>query len=223
MFDKIHLFWEDQHPLTRSNLSLGICTLAAGIALHGVIRLILRGLGTEMIYSLSLALRMLHTVLLLLMLILIYNALRLLWQFLQGKGIVGSYGVLLAFLGIIILGGAITVLPNVISAAIAATAGRSYGSVYHDFEEVCDRWVVVWKDAENITLDVSQEDLGRLGQEAEVFRLRNTVIFNFSDQQQDFGLACVLDQTQPADSGRAQPYEFFHLGRSRYQFAEKNR
>jgi hypothetical protein len=87
-----------------------------------------------------------------------------------------------------------------------------------DFKATCRRWVREWGDKPDITLNVAQEDVGQLREESEVFRSRNTVFFNFGEQGQDFGLACVLDAERPDDAGRVDNYAFRRLSGHYYQF-----
>jgi len=221
MNDWIAQFLEDQHPLVRMNVKMGVVVFGAMLGLQVAVWLGVQMLETRLMFRFNMALRLYHTLLLLLLVMMSYNVLKVLVQFLRGRGVFTVRGLVLSLAGVLLLLGAIGGMPSVLNASVAHVTGRSFGAVYADFDALCQRWDAEWGGAEISALDLEQEDLGRLGTEADVFKVRDTIIFNFGQPGQAFGLACVLRGQQPEAVGRTNNYTFRQIQPSQYEFVQE--
>ena len=220
---RLERFLEDQHPLVRSNLRLGLTLVAAIVGLHAAIFAGVRVLKPRLMFEVNTWLRLLTTLVVLMLIILVYNALKVTVQYMRGRGVFTWRSIILAYGAVILLLLALFNMPDVFDRAVSATVGRSYGTIHSEFSEICARWEADWRDEEAVTLDVEEEELGRLGEETDVYRVRNTVFFDFGDDDYAFGFACALREDLPADSGRARDYNYSRIGGPEYQFAESTR
>jgi len=220
---RIELFLEDQHPLVRANLRLGLGLFAVIVVLHVLIFVGVRVLKPRLMFEVNTWLRLLTTLVVLMLVILGYNAIKITVQYVRRQGVFTWQSLLLAYTAVIALGLSLFYMPDVFDRAVAAEAGRSYTSVYQDFTAICDRWDAEWMDSDAVTMNIEDEDLGRLGEIAEVYRVSNTVYVDFGDEDYNFGFACALRMASPSESGRARNYTYSHIGGPEYQFITKTR
>ena len=220
--EQITLFLEDQHPLVRANLKLGVVLWGIVVVLHIGLWVALRVLDFRAVFSLELFLHLFQTLLVLMLIMMTYNALRVLYNFLRGHGVFTGVAVTLSFLTVLMVVLSFVMLPNIFKRSVAHSTGRSYNSVYEDFREICERWENEWGDSESLnTLKPEEENLGRIADEVELYKLQSTVIFNFGDGDQEFGFACALRDREPSEVGRASNYDYDLIRGVQYRFIEK--
>lgn len=221
VYETFQNFWDNQTPLVRSNVSMGLGFALFTIILHIVAYLTPRLFGHVFIVRGVTLSRLLSTLAVLLFLIAIYNVVRLIWQLGRGQGVITGRGLAVATLACFLLIFTAINLPNVITYAVSYTAGRSFGSIQDDVNQLCDGWLDRFGESDTIVLNVSEENLGPIGEEADVYRVQNTIIFDYGDVDGRFGLACALGTGEPADSGRANDFTFYREDGSIYLFVEE--
>jgi hypothetical protein len=215
---QIELFLEDQHPLVRANLRLGLSLFSAIVALHVLIYIGVRVLKPRFMFEVNTWLRLLTTLVVLMLIILGYNALKITVQFVRRRGVFTWRSLLLAYLAVAALGFSLLNMPDVFDRAVAASVGRSYNNIHSEFREVCSRWDEEWMDEDAVTMDIDAQDVGSLREVAEVYRVSNTVYFDFGDEDYAFGFACVLRAAAPSETGRARDYTYSRIRGAEYQF-----
>jgi hypothetical protein len=219
----IERFLEDQHPLVRSNLKMAAGVVALVVGLHMAVLVAVRLVDASTMFEFNALLNLFKTLLILLILMMVINALRVLVSAARNRGVFTPKAALLAVLsvGLVIL--SLLNLPNVFARTLAQDAGRSYSDVYQDFHAHCTRWQAEWADEETVTLNPTTEDLGQLAQVAKVFRAADTILVDFSNEPPDFGFACALQRSHPSDSGRAYNYDYQKIGDAEYRFIQDTR
>jgi hypothetical protein len=221
----VRAFFENQPPLVRANLKLGLAVLALIPLLHAGIWAGVRVLPFNLFTPLDEGLRLLQTLLFLLVTLLAYNALKSIWFFVRGHRAFSVTSLILsigAMFGVALAG---LNVPHLVPYAIAHQAGRPYRVVYAEFSALCRAWEAEFAESESASLlPDGTSDIGRLGQEAQFYRERSTLIFNFAPEgaSNDFGLACALRGQPPATSARANRYDYQHLEGVQYRFLERN-
>lgn len=218
---KIEQFLEEFHPSVRSNIRLGVGITALIAALHGLVFVGLRLVETRLLFQLMTVLQLFHTLLLLLLILMAYNALRAIWLFLRRDELFTGRSAFLALGSVILLGVALFNMPNIFERAVSYEAGRAYRHVYGDAKALCEKWEAEWANKESVQLIIEDEDLGPLEEEAEAYKIAKTIFFNFSRDERDFGLACALKEEPPSDSARAFNYTYRHIEGGMYQFVEQ--
>jgi len=221
--NRIESFLEDQHPLVRANLRLGFGLFSVIVALHVLIFIGVRVLKPRLMFEFNTWLRLLTTLVVLMLVILGYNALKITVQYLRQRGIFTWRSLLLAYLAVIVLGLSLFNMPDVLDRVVAAKVGEAYNSVHNEFTQVCSRWDTEWMDTNAVTMDVDQEDVGTLRDAAEVYRVSNTVYIDFGDDDYAFGFACALRSATPSEAGRARDYTYKRIRGAEYQFITKTR
>lgn len=222
LFDTLERFLENQHPIVRSNLRLGAGIFAGMVALHTLVYAGLRWLDWRYLFGLGSALQLLQTLLLLLFVMMTYNALKTIWQYVRGEGVFTSISIILTVSAIVVTGFSLTHLPHVFTEAVSYGGQRPYDEIYQEFAQYCQRWEQEWQGITNITLDMETEDIGQLRGKAEVYRLNNIIFFNFSPTDQpDIGFACALNGNTPPTYGRANDYQYTQLEGIKYRFIER--
>jgi hypothetical protein len=179
-----------------------------------------RYMDTRFMFVANSWLRLLTTLVVLMVVILAYNAFKITVQYVRRQGVFTWRSLVLSYMAVAVLGGALFNMPDVFDRAVAASVGRSYTSVHRVFHEACARWDADWIDSDAVTLDIEEEDLGWLSEETDVFRVRNTVYFDFGDEEYSFGLACALRAASPAESGRASSFVYARIKGPEYQFVQ---
>ena len=220
MIEPLENFLEDQHPLVRANLRLGLGLFLVIFALHVAVYLGVRYLETRFMFVMNSWLRLVSTLVLLMVVILAYNALKVTVQYMRRQGVFTWRSLALSYFAVIVLGGTLFNMPDVFGRAVAASAGRSYASTHREFQKHCDRWDADWRDSDAVTLDIDAEELGWLREEAEVFRVSNTIYFDFGDEDYSFGLACALRGASPSETGLARNFVYSRIDGPEYQFVE---
>jgi hypothetical protein len=217
----IERFLEDQPPLVRSNLKMGVGMVVLVLVLHIAVGVAVRLVDANTMFEFNNLLNLFKTLVVLLILMMVINALRVLIAAARAQGVFTPKATILAVLsvGLVIIG--LLNLPNIFARTLAQNAGRSYGDIYQDFHEHCTRWKSEWADKEDVvTFNPDRENLGRLAQEAQVFKTADTIIFDFSDSFPAYGFACTPYGDAPADSGRAYNYHYQKIADSEYRFIQ---
>lgn len=224
MLERIAQFLEDQHPLVRGNIKTSASTVIGVIALYLMVFIGLQLTDPRQVLELDLIMRLLQTLLLLLLLMMGLNTLKILYGLLRGQGVFTVLGLILSASAMAVVGFGSLSLPNVFEQSIAHVSARPYNAVYQDFNALCDQWRQDFQDETPIPTRFEAEHLGQLADEAEAFRLRDTIYLNFGDSsQREFGLACLLSGDSPPETGRARNYNYRSIGQARYRFIEDQR
>ncbi|MBZ0309554.1 MAG: hypothetical protein K8I82_26055, partial [Anaerolineae bacterium] len=191
MFQRLQGLWENQPPLVRSNVSVGIMTLVGVLLLHLILPLIIRFLDIQQVFDYLIPpMDILSILIQLLFVLLALNALRVTFQFLTSRSVLTLMGVSLAWLSLVLIALAYMERPSVVEKYVGHAAGRSFGSVSQDFSELCEQWQQEWKNrSDDSAFIVNAEDIGAL-QGQEVYTLQDTVFINFGEKMIDVGLAC---------------------------------
>jgi len=182
-----------------------------------------RVLKPSFMFEVNTLLRLLTTLLVLMLVILAYNALKVTVQYLRRRGVFTWRSVMLAYVAVAALAFSLLNMPDVFDRAVAAQVGRSYSDIHTEFRDVCARWDEAWMHEDAVTMDIEEEDVGTLRDYAEVFRVSNTVYFDFGDEDYAFGFACALRATAPADHGRARDFTYSKIHGAEYQFITSTR
>jgi hypothetical protein len=223
MNERIERFLEDQHPIVRSGLRTGAGVFALTIAFHVAALIGVRITDSPLLFQFDRFLSLYNTLLYLLLFFMAYHTLKVIYHFVRGQGVFTFLSILLAMLSAGLVGASALNTPDVISAAVAYRAGRSYETVYEEVQRECERWQEEWSAEETITLVPIDEELGQLEAESEVYRVQNTIFFNYAEAgQPEFGLACALHAEAPATSGRAVNYRYQQLDDAQFQFLEED-
>ena len=219
--ERINRFLEDQPPLIRTNIRMGVVVLITIVTLHVVLTMAVRVLDSSILFQFDVVLRALRTLLFLMLILLSFNALKAVYHTMRGQGVFTAQGSFFAIAAVIIMLLSTLNMPSLFQKSVTHAVGRSYDEIYTDFDQLCSAWEIEWADATAVTLRPDEEDLGRLGEEVEVFKLQSTILFNFSqDEEVDFGFACALRGQSPSDIGRARHYGYFGINDAQYQFLE---
>lgn len=214
--NKLELVWEEQDPFVRSNISTSLTSVLLVIATHLAVWFGVRMLSQDQVLRLGEGIRFLQMILFFLAMVMTYNALRTIYQYVRGQGVISVLGILLAWGSILVLIVAVLNIPSVLKASIAHSSGRTFGSTYDIFSGYCDDWLENY----DLVADVDLKGVEFSGA-SEVYGVMNTIIVNFSDDPLDYGLACVLDHDTPAENGRAVRYQYTSLDAAKYGFIEK--
>ncbi len=222
MFQRLQGFWENQPPLVRSNVSVGVMTLGGVLLLHLILPLVIRFLDIQQVFDYLIPpMDILSILLQLLFVLLALNALRITFQFLTNRGVLTLLGVSLAWLSLVLIALAYVERPSVVEKYVGYAAGRSFGSVSQDFSALCDQWKNEWQArSDDSVFTANTEGIGWL-QEQEVYTLQDTVFVNFGKNMLDVGLACAVDEQPPTDVGRANNYKYSLIRGIEYRFYEE--
>jgi hypothetical protein len=116
--------------------------------------------------------------------------------------------------------------------------GRPYGEVFDAFSEFCDDWTETYQ-ADNlapINVDESEDIQNSIFADADKAQIWGyptdrrpaTVFFDYGDEEQPFGLACVLREDTPPHRGNArgtggsfEDYNYEHIQQNYYRFIER--
>lgn len=209
--DFLRRFWEDQHPLVRMNISIGGGFLLLWLGLHAIIRVGMQASEPATLFRLHIFMQMFSTLALLMGVLALYNVLRLLWLVINRHS--SPQAVALAALCVLVLVIPVLYPPDLVKAAIARSSGASFSQLYEEVLALCDSWQTIE--------DVASIELATLETAPQIFRVQETIVFNYAVEQPDYGLACALQDHRPATVGLAANYEYDPVGGAVYTFLEE--
>lgn len=212
-------FWEDRHPVVRNVMTLTALTLLvvailstlmlAGPALWSIdTTLALATMDTNWVWGQVIVVGLLFVSFL--------RACVLVWQ--QRIGVVG-FG--LVCVGPLVVMGAFSAMPTFFAAAVGHQMRTPFTTVYQEFRALCDEWDMRYGEVEVISFRPEEVPLGIFERDdVDIWRERYTVFVDFSDDNQRFGLACVVGGAEaPFAEGRYSRYfEYRHLQGKYYEF-----
>jgi|GEM_PF-5318964 len=218
--DQINDFLENQHPLVRSNIRLGIVVVGGVFALY---LLIWGGVGfvsSDVLFQFESVLQVVQTLILLLAVMMIYNALKSLYHYVRRQGVFTGIGVsasLIAVIGVLL---AFFNMPTVFARAVSFYASEPYDAIYNDVSDVCDALIDTYGET-TVTISPEEGTYGVLEDISEIYQVRNTIYFNFSEGDADFGFACLVRGDNPPDTARARDYTYKSVTSHVFQFVEE--
>ncbi|MFP4322584.1 MAG: hypothetical protein ACLFTK_09035 [Anaerolineales bacterium] len=221
MFDAWQRFLENQHPIVRSHLGMGIGAVVLMLALHVALRLLGGIVAPQLLFQLQFGLQLLQTLLLLMLALMGFNLLKVTVATLRRRDVFMPRSVILVLLGMFLFAGGVWIMPNVFERAVAARLNMSYDAAYTDFRAACDDLHNQTAAAGEIVYDEAELDLGVLRDTVDTFRVRSTIIFNVGDDDLDFGWACALQGDSPSSAARARHYEYERIEGRYYRFVER--
>lgn len=220
--DSINRFLENQHPIVRGNIRMGVLLVGVAIAAHLVVWLAVGVVDLDTFLRLESILGLMETLMYLMLVMMAYNLLRALWGLLRRQDVFTGRSVIYAAVGMGLVAVALFNLPQVVTRAISYHAQRGYDTVYDDFSQACQSLITEYAD-NTTSIETDEIVTGRIAEEAEIFRLRSTVFFNFSDTDTEFGFACLIRGDAPPDLSRARLFAYRALGQGEFQFVEEVR
>ncbi len=219
------IWWEDLHPATR--YSVAILAFQAGMWL--IMNLLTyaapRFLSYKQVFNFAILERLGTIISLILIAIVIYNSARVVQRYWEKVANLTSVILsLVAGVGLIIVA---LNMPSFLKGTIGHNMGASYPSVFSDFRGYCDEWQETYGQQATVAIRPDDLDLGIFNDETrvDVYRIGSgetaTVIFQMGDEEQRFGLACVLGTGEsPYNLGRASDFDYVHWGKNYYGFVE---
>jgi hypothetical protein len=214
-------FWEDQHPLARSNVAMLALSLAIWIILVIATYIAPRILTFKQVFQVALVEQLWSITSLVLVAIMIFNAIRTLdrWR----KKQVAPSSVVLAVIAVACVLVITLNLPSFVEGTVSYVMGEPYGKVFDNFQSLCDNWENTYGQEATIAVNPSTEDLGMFEdvKKVRVTRDRHVVFFDFGDQIQRFGLACALGGTEPHTDGMADDFHYHRIRKYYYEFVER--
>jgi hypothetical protein len=241
---RLFSWWEDQHPLTHLNLFVFVVACIVWLILEIVVRLAAATLSFSGVFRVSIIERTWEVTGVIFILLLAFNALRLVHKAWQGH--IGWIGVMVAW--ICVGGVALTVIftPSFFKATVAHVMERPYSEVFDEYQTLCDSWqdqcqnngcttlqitdlIYEYESEEdqapdtNLSKRVVRSELGIFadGERVEVFKEGTSIFFNFGKDELPFGLVCVIDDdTPPTNGARSNDFVYTYLRNNYYIFIE---
>ena len=218
-------WWEDQHPAMR--YSVGILGFQVGmwLIMNLFTYLAPRFFAYKQVFSFVILERLGTIVSLILVAIVLFNIFRVLMRYFQKvAGLASVLFSIIAGIGLIIVA---LNMPSFLKGAIGYNMGASYPTVFGEFQDLCDEWQATYGQQSTIAIQPDELEIGRFNDEelVSVYRVGSgetaTVIFQMGDEEQLFGLACVLGTGEnPYNLGRTSDFDYVHLGKNYYGFVE---
>ena len=214
------LFWEDQHPLARNNVAVLGLMLAVWLILLVITYIAPRVLSVVDVFRLAAIERIWSITSFILIFILLFNCFRILIRWTKNQ--VPFTSVALAVLVLPVVAALTLYIPSFLHATVSYKMGDSFGTVFDEYQKLCDDWEATYGQQPTIALRPSEVDLGYFAnrQEVEVWRDRSVILFDFGDEEQRYGLACVLGGGVPHTDGRTDDFTFRHIDKNYYEFVE---
>lgn len=218
-------WWEDQHPAMR--YSIGILGFQVGmwLIMNLFTYLAPRFFTYKQVFDFSIIERLGTIVSLILIAIVAFNLLRVSVRYWQKSASLSSVLFsLMAGVGLVIVA---LNMPSFLKGAIGHNMGASYPTVFAEFRDLCDEWQETYGQQATIAIRPNELDIGRFNEEerVSVYRVDSgetaTIIFQMGEEEQLFGLACVLGSGEsPYNVGRTSDFDYIHLGQNYYGFVE---
>ena len=210
--------WEDQHPLARNSFILASITILVTIVLW-LMTLILPALVSLTTYfKIAIVERVWFLAIALLLVIFGYSIIRIVWLTAKKRVSWLSFGVtLLAPITLLL---PLFITPTFFQGAVRYQAGTSYGTVYDEFKTLCETWHQEHGEQGNVFFNIDETELGLFENSAkDVWREQSTVFFSFGEAGEEFGLACVVNDNEPADTGlRSRNFTYRRISGRYYEF-----
>lgn len=208
------MIWEDQHPLARNTVLMMLLMLGLSIMLRIGIFLGPHYLNLTTLFRLTIIEDVWFVAHVLVLIMFIYSIARLLGLAIKRRA---SYlGVILTMLSMLILLIPFFTMPSIFEAATAHQLDHPYDQVLSQVKTLCQGWM---EEHGTRSFDPDNYDLGLLEGRANVRRESSTVFFDFGDEDQVFGLACVLNGEEPPDGGyRTKNYVYNHINGDYYEY-----
>ncbi len=211
------MLWEDQHPLARNSVLLMLLMLGFSLLFRLGTLLGPHYLSFSTLFEFAIVEDVWFVAHILVLAMFAYGAIRLVGLAVQGR--VANLGVVMMVVSIVILLAPFLTMPSLFESAVAYQMNQPYDDVLEEVQALCAGWL---DEFGTRTFDPDDYDLGSLQGRVEVWRESVTVFFNFGDEEQTFGLACVLNGEDPPDSGyRTKNYVYDHISEDYYEFYEK--
>lgn len=208
--------WEDLHPLARGAVLIVVAMLVFSTALWGLALMGPRMLSLQAYFNLRLVEQIWALANVVLAVMMAYTLLRLTWMAIRKKAAI--LNVVVVCVGIAVASLWVTFKPTLFAGAVQHQTGHPYNEVLDTFTDLCDEW----STAGSLGIDLEAADLGTLS-EYSPWRESTTVFFDFGDQEQAFGLACVVSGEEPTKTGRrSRDFEYHHIRDRYYEFTTKD-
>lgn len=218
-------WWEDQHPLMRYSVGLLIFQIGMWLILNAATYLAPRFFSYAKIFDFIIVERLGTIISLILVAIVLFNTFRIFMRYLNKAVSMTSVG-LTILTGLLLVGFAMN-MPSFLKGTIGHQMGARFPRVFGDFRELCDEWEETYGQQATIAIRPAELDTGIFNdtEKVELYRLGSgdsaTVIFQMGDEEQIFGLACVLGSGEtPYNSGRTSDFDYVHWGNNYYGFVE---
>lgn len=231
--------WEDQHPLARVNILISLLALVVWGLTQLTVWIAPTVLPLDNLLRLTLIERLWEIMSTILLILLIYNALRITWKIIKRHAHFLSLG--LGWGGVVLIVIPLYWTPSFLKAAIRQVMDRPYDEVFDEYQTLCNEWNTRCESNPNCTditvrEFISQGSVGgnpspTLGIFADSTKVQvyketsnKTVLFNFGvgEDDIDFGMACTIDGDTPPTSGRnVENYTYFHIRGNYYHFIEE--
>lgn len=213
------IIWEDLHPHTRNNIAVLIVAAGVWVILYGLTFLAPRIMNLHRVFQFALIERLWVITSIVLIAVMVFNAVRVAMRY--RERLISLTSVVLAVIVIAPVIFFTLYLPSFFNAASSYALGEPYGKIFNQFSNYCDEWEASYGQQANIAIRPQDLDLGLFDKhDVEVYRERKVVFFNFGDEGQVFGLACVLGGGVPHTDGKASDFQYQHIENNYYQFVE---
>lgn len=214
--------WEDQHPLARSNVLLVALLLLSSFLLWVIMRFAPRLLDIQTVFQVAVIERLWFLGNVVLLAIFVYSIIRLMWMAFRKD--ISYLSLLMVWITPFILMIPLLVMPTFFQEAASYQIGQPYSEIMGEFTALCDEWEATYGQQASSALRVQDVDLGLFqdNERVEVWRESNTIFFDFGDDTQSFGLACVLGGKEPYDSGRrSRDFDYRRVQKNYYEFYDE--
>lgn len=210
------LIWEDLHPLARGAVLIVLSMLGFTVGLWLLAWLGPRMMSLDTFFKLRILENIWSLANLVLGFIMVYTLLRLSWLVFRKQAILLNVVVVCG--GLVVVGLWLIFRPSMFEGAVRHQTGYPYNTVFDAFANMCDDWAA----EETININLDETELGVLSKFTP-WRESNTVFFDFGDEEQSFGLACVLNENTPYKTGRlSRNFEYEHIRSRYYTFSAKD-
>ncbi|MCB9435709.1 MAG: hypothetical protein H6673_01785 [Anaerolineales bacterium] len=208
--------WEDLHPLARGAVLIVAMMIVFSTALWGMALFGPRMMSLSAYFKLRPVEQIWALANVVLAIMMAYTLLRLTWMAVRKKAAVLNVVVVCAAIAMASLW--VTLKPPLFAGAVQHETSHSYGEVLDTFTTLCDEW----STAGSLGIDLEAADLGVLS-DYSPWRESTTVFFDFGDENQAFGLACVVTGDEPFKTGRrSRDFEYHHIRDRYYEFITKD-
>lgn len=208
--------WEDLHPLARGAVLIVAAMLVFSSALWGLALIGPRTMSLRAYFNLQPVEQIWALANVVLAVMMAYTLLRLTWMAVRKKAAI--LNVVVVCVGIVVASLWVTFKPTLFAGAVQHQTGHSYREVLDTFIDLCDEWAAEG----SLSIDLVAADLGILD-ESVPWRESTTIFFDFGNQEQAFGLACVLSGEEPTKTGRrSRDFEYHHIRDRYYEFTTKD-
>lgn len=219
------IWWEDLHPASRYSMAILGFQVGMWLLMNLLTYAAPRFLTYQQVFNFAILERLGTIISLILVAIVIYNSARVVQRYFQKFA--NSMSVILSLVAGVGLVVVALNMPAFLKGVIGHNMGASFPSVFGEFRDYCDEWQDTYGQQATIAIRPDDLDLGIFNDETrvDVYRVGSgetaTVIFQMGEEEQRFGMACVLGSGEsPYNLGRTSDFDYVHWGQNYYGFVE---